>query len=130
MKTYGSKKIIAIALVAAIAALACGCTVSNGLFVGMAHSSTDTSLSASYVSFDGSLARRVSLKAGDEVTFGLEGGDGLRAVAAKGGEELFDIADGAMFTAPEDSVYYFMLKGKAKDGSFSLTWKVDSPAGD
>jgi hypothetical protein len=46
-----------------IAALA-GCTVSNGVVVGMSRNGSDTSLSISYISFVGSLARSVLLKAG------------------------------------------------------------------
>lgn len=123
MNTF--RKGVAIALVLLMAAIAAGCTISNGVFTGMNQSSNDTSLSASYISFDGSLAKRVSLKAGSEVTFSLEGGDGLKAVVTKGGEELFTITEGAAFTAPEDGSYDFTLKGKAENGSFSLKWQVD-----
>lgn len=121
MKTI--RKASAFALVIALAVLACGCTISSGVFTGMSQSSTDISLTASYVSFDGSLARRVSLKAGDEVTFGLEGGDGLEAAVMKGGESVCAIADGAVFTADEDGTYDFTLRGKAENGSFALTWQ-------
>jgi hypothetical protein len=122
MKTL--RKVIALALILLTAAAACGCMISSGVFIGINRTSTDTSLSASFRSFDGSLARRVKLEAGDEVTFSLEGGEGLRAVVTKGGE-LFDITDGGVFTAPEDGYYDFALKGKAKDGWFSLTWVAD-----
>lgn len=114
----------ALVLVIATAALACGCTVSNGMFTGMAQSSTDKSLSASYVSFDGSLARSVSLKAGDEVTFSLEGGEGLLAAVMKGGGSVFGITDGGVFTAAEAGTYEFGLSGKAENGSFTLSWQV------
>lgn len=123
MRTF--RKGAAAALVLLTIVIAAGCTISSGVFVGMSQSSTDTSLSASFVSFDGSLARRVSLKAGDTVTFSLEGGEGLSAVVTKGGEEIFAITDGAAFTAPEGGSCDFALKGKAKDGSFSLSWTID-----
>lgn len=121
MKTFRKGAVIAIVLLAAV--LAAGCTISNGVFTEMNQSSNDNSLSASYISFDGSLAKRVSLKAGGEVTFSLEGGGGLKAVVTKGGEELLAITDGAAFTAPDDGSYDFTLKGKAENGSFSLSWK-------
>jgi hypothetical protein len=114
----------ALVLVVATAILACGCTVSNGVFMGMAQSSTDKSLSASYISFDGSLARSVSLKAGDEVKFSLEGGEGLSAAVMKGGKSVFGITDGGVFTAAEGGTYDFTLSGKAENGSFSLGWQV------
>lgn len=123
MKGLRIRRILAVAFATAIIALACGCTISSGVFTGMSQSSTDTSLSASYVSFDGSLARRVSLKAGDEVTFGIEGGDGLEAAVMKGGESVCEITDGAVFTAAEDGAYDFTLRGKAENGSFALTWQ-------
>ena len=91
----------------------------------MGHSSTDTSLSAGYTGFDGSLAKRVSLKAGDVVTFGLEGGEGLSAAVIRDGEALCDITDGSKFTAPEDGRYDFAMRGKAENGSFSLSWRVE-----
>ncbi len=125
MKTF--RKGTAIALILFTIALSSGCTISSGVFMGMSRSSTDTSLSASYVSFDGSLARRVSLNAGDTVRFSLEGGAGLDAVVAKGGKELFCITDGVKFTAFEDGSYDFMLKGKAKNGSFALSWTIEKP---
>jgi hypothetical protein len=127
MKTF--RKGTAIALILIAAALIAGCTISSGVFTGMAQSSSDTSLSASYISFDGSVARRVNLKAGDTVTFRLEGGNGLQALVIKSGEELFSIADGAVFTVTEEGSYDFTLKGKAENGSFSLSWAVEKPAG-
>ncbi len=97
-----------------ILCLACGCTVSNGVFVGMSQQSSDTSLSASYVSFDGSLARSVPLKAGDAVRFHYEGGEGLRVTVKKGGEVLCEIADGTVFAAPADGSYAFTVEGKRR----------------
>ena len=123
------KKTIRAALVLLIVVLVtvmvCGCTVKSGVFIGFTERSSDTSLSASYASFDGSLARRVSLKAGDMVRFRYEGGEGLRAAVRQSGNELCEITDGATFTAPEDGTYSFGVEGKAKDGSFSISWQTD-----
>jgi cold shock CspA family protein len=102
-----------------------GCTVENGVFMGMSQSSSDTALTASYLSFDGSFARRVTLKTGDEVTFTLEGGDGLSAVIKKSGEDICSISNGSAFITPEDGQYDFTMQGEAKDGSFSLSWQID-----
>jgi hypothetical protein len=117
------RKGVAVALVLLVVTFAAGCTTSNGVFTGFSHSSTDTSLSASYVSFNGSLTRRVELKAGDEVTFSLEGGEGLEASVMKDGEPLAAILDGGTFTATESGNYDFGLKGKAENGSFTLSWQ-------
>lgn len=119
------RKGTAITLVLLAAALAAGCTISSGVFVGMAQTSTDTSLSASYMSFDGSLTRRVELKAEDEVTFSLEGGEGLEALVIKDGQRLGGITDGGTFIAPGNGGYDFTLRGKAENGSFSLSWAVE-----
>ncbi len=77
------------------------------------------------VSFDGSLARCVSLSAGEKVTFQYEGGDGLKAAVKKDGETLMEIADGAVFTAPEKGQYRFTVEGEAKEGAFSLFWQSE-----
>lgn len=90
----------------------------------MSQSSSKTSLSASYNRFDGSLARRVSLNEGDEVSFILTGGNGLEAVVMDGTDAVFDILDGDVFTAPKDGRYDFTLQGQAENGSFSLNWQL------
>lgn len=113
----------AFVLITAMAAIVCGCTVSNGVFIGMAQSSTDKSLSVSYISFDGSIEKRVPLKAGDEIKFGIEGG-GLAAAVIKDGKQIFDIMDGGIFNVPEDGTYAFRLSGKANNGSFKLAWEI------
>ena len=102
-----------------------GCSVTSGVFTGMSQSSTETSLSASYVSFDGMFSRQVPLKSGEEVTFSLSGDDGLNAYIESNGEEVLRISDGSAYTAPEDAIYIFAVKGKAENGAFSLTWEVD-----
>jgi plastocyanin len=119
------KKTAIIAMAGLILFLACGCTVSNGVFTGMSQQSSDTSLSASYISFDGSLARQVSLKAGDTVSFSFEGGEGLQAAVKQDGEVLCEIADGTTFEAPADGRYAFTVEGIAKNGAFTLTWKAE-----
>ena len=101
-----------------------GCTISSGVFIGMVQQSSDTTLGARYQSFDGSMGRRVSLNAGDEVSFAYAGDDGLRAVVKRNGEELCEITHGASFTAPEDGRYTFSVEGEAKDGSFALAWEI------
>ena len=111
--------------VALILGVACGCTVSSGVFVGMSQRSSDTSLSASYASFDGSLTRSVLLNEGDEICFHYEGGAGLQAVVRKDGEVLCEIADGTTFTVPADGRYAFAVEGEAKDGGFALAWEID-----
>ena len=85
---------IAAMLILLFTVLTCGCTISNGIFTGMSQSSTDTSLSASYQSFDGSLARRLTLNKGDNVLFYMEGGEGLAAAVRQNGEPIFNITNG------------------------------------
>ena len=102
-----------------------GCTVSSGVFMGFSQQSGDTSLSASYVSFDGSLARSVALKAGDEVSFSCEGGEGLKATVKQNGQELFEIDDDAVYTVPADGRYAFAIEGNAENGAFTLSWQID-----
>ncbi len=115
--------VIALSLMAA--ALLGGCSVTSGVFTGMSESSTETSLSASYISFDGSFARQMSLQSGDEVTFSLSGGEGLDASVEKDGEDIFSISGGNAFTAPEDGTYTFIIQGENNNGSFSLSWEVE-----
>ncbi|MGE5495556.1 MAG: hypothetical protein ACM3S4_09685 [Burkholderiales bacterium] len=119
----GIRIVAALVFVMAMAAIVCGCTVSNGVFIGMAQSSTDKSLSVSYISFDGSIEKRVPLKAGDEVKFSIEG-EGLVAAVIKDGKQMFSITDGGIFNAPEEGTYAFRLSGKAKDGSCKLAWEI------
>jgi hypothetical protein len=106
-------------------ALLGGCTVSNGVFMGMSQQSGDTSISASYVSFDGSLARSVPLEAGDAVSFSYEGGEGLRAFVKQNGQELGGITDGGTFSASADGQYAFVVEGEAENGAFSLSWQIE-----
>jgi hypothetical protein len=105
--------------------LLAGCTVSSGVFVSMSQISTDTSLNASFVSFNGCLERRVTLEEGDVVTFRYEGGEGLCASVKQDGEQQMEIADGTVFTADADGRYAFTVEGEAKDGAFSLSWQVN-----
>ena len=123
MKTKPILLLLVVAMLAA--ALFGGCTVSNGVFMGMSQQSSDTSLGASYASFDGSLARSIVLKAGDEVSFSCEGGEGLKAIVKQNSQELFEIADGAIYTVPTDGQYAFAVEGKAKDGAFTLSWQIN-----
>ncbi len=119
------KEWLVITAVVVMVGLLCGCTVSNGVFTGMSQQSSETSLSSSYVSFDGSLARRVSLKSGDEVSFSLEGGEGLQAVVKKDGEVICDITDGTTLTVNAEGSYLFTLQGEAKNGAFTLSWTIE-----
>lgn len=117
------KKTILILLALGVALL-CGCTVSHGIFSGMSQNATDTTLSASYLSFDGSLAKRVALEQGDVLTFSLSGGEDLPASVRLDGLSVCEITDGAAFTAPEKGTYELTLAGKAQNGSFLLSWKI------
>ncbi len=110
------KKGIIIVMTLACAAVACGCMISSGVFIGINRSYGNYYLRASYKSFDGSLARRVSLGAGDTVTFYCEGSGYLQPVVVRSGEVLFDITDGSEFCAPEGGSYDFTVRGKDKDG--------------
>jgi hypothetical protein len=103
----------------------CGCTITSGVFAGMSYNSSDTSLSASYRSFDGSITQRLSLKADDEVSFSYQGDDGLAAKVKQSGDVIADIADGSVVTVPTDGTYDFIVEGEAKAGAFSLTWSVE-----
>lgn len=102
-----------------------GCTVSSGVFTGMSQQSSDTSLGASYISFNGSLARSISLKAGDEVSFSFEGGADLNAAVKQNGKALLEITNGASYTVPADGQYAFAVEGKAENGAFTLSWQVN-----
>lgn len=115
---------IVIALSLLAATLLGGCSVTSGVFTGMSQSSTETSLSASYLSFDGSFARIVPLHTGEEVTFSLSGGEGLDAAVEKDGKDIFSISDGNTFTVPEDGTYTFVMAGEDNNGSFSLSWEI------
>lgn len=108
-----------------LAVFLCGCMITHGVFIGIRRSSTDTSLEASFKSFDGSLARRLKLQSGDMITFRFESDNVLRPVVVYHGEEIFMITDGGVFTAPENGTYDFAVKGTAEDGWFSLTWAVE-----
>ena len=91
----------------------------------MSHSSSDTSLSASYLKFDGSIAKRVSLKADDEVHFSYQGDDGLTAAVKQGSDVITDITDTGEFIVPADGTYDFTIKGSAENGAFSLSWSIE-----
>lgn len=119
------KLILILSIILVMAMLMGGCTVESGIFMGMSHNSSDTSLSASYMSFDGSIARRVKLKAEDEVQFAYQGDDGLTAAVIQSGTALCDITDGTVFTVPADGTYDFTVEGDAKEGAFTLTWSVE-----
>jgi hypothetical protein len=119
------KQVVWMTLAMFAAAVLAGCTISSGVFVGMAQHSSDTSIGASYASFDGSLARSVPLKEGDVVSFDYEGDEGLHAVVKQDGQEFCEIAEGVAFTAPADGRYAFTVEGKAENGSFSLAWQVE-----
>lgn len=121
MKKAGAALVIVLMLMVIMA----GCTIKNGVFLGFNDEATDTSLSASYVSFDGSIAKRLSLKADDQVHFNFEGGEGLCAVVIKDSKELCEIADDTTFEAAADGTYDFAVKGTAKKGAFSLSWSVE-----
>ena len=123
MKTKAMVLVLAIAV--CTAAVLGGCTVSNGVFTGMSQQSGDISLGASYVSFDGSLARSISLKEGDKVSFSYEGGSDLAAAVKQNGETLFEISSGAVYTVQADGQYAFVVEGKDKNGAFSLSWEID-----
>lgn len=118
------KRIIILALVMLLVVLVCGCTIKSGVFIGFNYQSSDTSLEASYLKFDGSLLKRVPLKEGDTVTFSYEGDDELQTVVKKGGEELCGITDGSTFTAQEDGNYDFTAQGNTENGAFSLSWEI------
>lgn len=105
--------------------LLCSCTITKGTFIGMHSQSSDTFLKASYVKFNGSITRKVKLESGDQVTFSYQGDDGLGAVVIQDDEDILEITDGSTFTASEDGLYNFTVKGKAKDGDFNLTWEID-----
>jgi hypothetical protein len=120
-----TKKIFILTLAMLLCVLICGCTITNGVFTGFSYHSSETSLQASFISFDGSITRRVSLKADDEVLFSYDGGDGLSAVVRKDGVELFDISGSSEFTAPSDGSYDFTVEGSAVDDVFSLSWQIN-----
>lgn len=122
MKT---KLILILSAILMLTALLCGCTITSGVFMGMSHSSSDTSLSASYLKFDGSIAKRVSLKADDEVHFSYQGDDGLTAAVKQGGDVITDITDTGEFTVPADGTYDFKVEGSAENGAFSLSWSIE-----
>ena len=122
MKT---KLILILSAISMLAVLLCGCTITSGVFMDMSHSSSDTSLSASYLKFDGLIAKRVSLKADDEVHFSYQGDDGLEATVKQSGEVIADIIDGNVFTVPADGTYDFTIKGSAENGAFSLSWSIE-----
>lgn len=122
MKT---KLILILSIILMIALLLSGCTITSGVFTGMSRNSSETSISASYLTFDGSIAKRLSLKADDEVSFRYQGDDGLMAAVKQGGDVITDITDSSDFTAPADGTYDFTVEGSAKNGAFSLSWSIE-----
>ncbi len=122
MKT---KLILILSIILMLALLLCGCTITSGVFTGMSHNSSDTSIGASYLTFDGSIAKRLSLKADDEVSFVFQGEDGLMAAVKQGDDVITDITDGSEFTVPADGTYDFTVEGEATEGAFSLSWSIE-----
>jgi len=102
-----------------------GCTITSGVFTGMSSNSSETSLNASYISFDGSITKRLPLKADDEVHFAYQGDDGVKGAVKQNGEEMFGITDSSVFTVPSDGTYDFTVEGSAKEGAFSLSWSIE-----
>lgn len=119
------KMILVFAIIMVLAVLLCGCTITSGVFMGMSYNSSDTSLTANYKSFDGSITKRLSLKADDEVSFAFQGDSGFNTTVKQSGEELAVITDGSEFTVPADGTYDFTVEGKATDGAFSLSWSIE-----
>lgn len=119
------KKISIIAVALLVSVLLCGCTITSGVFTGLNHNSSDTSLNASYISFDGSITKRLPLKADDEVHFAYQDDDGLKGAVKQNGDEMFNITNSSVFTAPSDGTYDFTVEGNAKEGSFSLSWSIE-----
>lgn len=119
------KKVLLLFVLLVMSAVLCGCTITNGVFTGFSHHATDKEINASYASFNGSIAQRLPLKEGDQVTFSYTGDDGLKAAVMQNGSNLCDITDSVTYTVPADGTYYFSVKGEATDGAFSLSWQID-----
>jgi hypothetical protein len=122
MKT---KLIFILATVLMLSVLLSGCTITSGVFTGMSSNSSDTSLNASYISFNGSITKRLPLKADDEVHFAYQSDDGLNGAVKQNGKEMFSITDSSVFTVPSDGTYDFTVEGSGKEGAFSLSWSIE-----
>lgn len=119
------KKALILMMILVLCMLICGCTITSGVFTGFSRQSSDTSISASYLSFNGSMTKRLSLKEDETLRFAYEGRDGLRAIVEQGSNELCDISDGCTFTVPAQGTYDFTVEGNAQDGAFSLSWEIE-----
>jgi hypothetical protein len=113
------------ALILLLCLLTCGCTITNGVFTGMSSSSAETSLSVSYQSFDGSIAKRLALQKDDNIIFSLEGDTALSAAVKQDGTQIFCITDGSVFTVPENGKYDFAVFGESENGAFALSWQIE-----
>jgi plastocyanin len=104
--------------------LLAGCTVTNGTFLVLNEQTSNTSFGASYKEFNGSMARKLDLKAGDRVTFRYLEDDALKASVQQGKEILFEIGDESEFTVPKDGSYTFKVEGTSDEGEFMLSWEI------
>jgi hypothetical protein len=107
-----------------ILVLSAGCSMTNGTFLMLNEQKSDTSFGASYKEFNGSMARKLDLKAGDRLTFRYLEDDALKASVQQGNEILLEIGDESIFTAPEDGGYTLKVEGVSADGEFLLSWDV------
>ncbi len=121
------KKVMLLIILLTLAAILGGCTLMSGVFTLMSSNSTDHSIGASYASFNGFMAQRLSLKEGDTVTFSYTEDDNLKATVKQDNAVLCDIADSSTFAAPKDGTYEFSVEGQSTDGAFSLSWEIDQP---
>jgi hypothetical protein len=122
MKTI--KIAVTLTAVLMILVLSAGCSMTNGTFLMLNEQKSDTSFGASYKGFNGSMARKLDLKAGDSVTFRYLEDKELKASVELGDEVLLEIGDESVFTAPEDGSYTFKIEGVSADGEFLLSWDV------
>ncbi len=119
------KKVLFLLILLGLFAVLCGCTITNGVFTGFSYNATDEGINASYASFNGSIAQRLSLKEDDQITFSYTKDEGLKAAVKQDGAEIFEISDSLTFTVPADGTYDVSVGGKAADGAFSLSWQID-----
>jgi hypothetical protein len=122
MKTI--KIAVTLTAILMILVLSAGCSMTNGTFLMLNEQKSDTSFGASYKEFNGSMARKLDLKAGDSVTFRYLEDKELKASVELGDEVLLEIGDESVFTAPEDGKYTFRIEGISVDGEFLLSWDV------
>jgi plastocyanin len=119
-----TKTAAAVIAVLMILVLSAGCSMTNGTFLMLNEQKSDTSFGASYKEFNGSMARKLDLKAGDRVTFRYLEDEALKASVQQGKDILFEIGDESEFTVPEDGKYTFKVEGTSADGEFLLSWDV------